>query len=80
MFTLQAIEQALTVITILFVLCGLWLCISILWILASGEVDEYRRAYREWMLRKWLEEIGRSKRDHRVEAYIEGLRGLAEDE
>jgi hypothetical protein len=50
------LESASIVISGLFVLWALAVCVRIWWILASGEVQEYRRMYRETMLRKWLDE------------------------
>lgn len=62
MLSLQTIETALTVITILFVLWGLGICVRIWWAFQSGEVEEYRKAYRVAMVQKWCcgeEEVNR---------------------
>jgi hypothetical protein len=53
MLSLETIETALMVISILFVLCGLWVCVATWWMLASGEVEEYRRMVRAEMVRRW---------------------------
>ncbi len=45
-----------TILSILIVLTCLGMCFSIWWMLVSGEVEEYRRMYRDMMLRKWLDE------------------------
>ncbi len=60
------IEIAFMILSILIVLTCLGMCFSIWWMLVSGEVQEYRRAYRDMMrrytyglrasVRKWLEE------------------------
>lgn len=54
-----------TALAIGVVLCFLGFDVVAWWMLWSGEIQRYRRAYREWMMRKlcpelvegWLEEI-----------------------
>lgn len=42
-------------------------------ILTTRQIEAIRRAFARLVLKRW-------ERDHRVEAYVKGLRGLVEDE
>ena len=47
-------QTILTLWSLAVVLTCLLMSVAIWWMLVSGEVEEYRRMYRDWMLRKWL--------------------------
>jgi hypothetical protein len=49
MLSQNATNLVFTIISILFVLWGLEICAWIWWVLASGQVEEYRTA----MVRRW---------------------------
>lgn len=42
-------------------------------ILITGQIEAIRRAFARLVLKRW-------ERDHRIEAYVKGLRELAEEE
>lgn len=69
MFTQAQLES---ILAIGIVLICLGLSVNIYWIMVGWQIEAIRRAFARLVWR-W-------EKDHRVEAYVKGLRGLVEDE